>query len=108
MHIVCPVAKSARPAAARSLATSIRLTGSGVLRRKWPDRQPEPRGVSRATASSRRSGRNDGDAGDVYAAGTTATFGDTAQPGSRWWDGTSSGLRISQIAAAGGAMTFKA
>jgi len=52
-------------------------------------------------------GRNDGDAGDLYAADTAATFGDTTQPGSRWWDGTSSGLQISQIAAAGNAMTFK-
>ena len=53
-------------------------------------------------------GRNDGDAGDLYAAGTEATFGDATQPGSRWWDGTSSGLQISQIAAAGDAITFKA
>ncbi len=52
-------------------------------------------------------GRNDGDAGDLYAADTAATFGDTTQPGSRWWDGTSWGLQISQIAAAGNAMTFK-
>jgi M6 family metalloprotease-like protein len=47
-----------------------------------------------------------GDAGDLFA-GPQARFGDGTLPDSKWWNGTSSNLRIEQISAAGQSITFK-
>ena len=47
-----------------------------------------------------------GDAGDLFA-GPLARFGDSTLPDSKWWNGTSSNLRIEQISAAGQSITFK-
>ncbi len=48
-----------------------------------------------------------GEAKDLYYAGGTTYFADSTIPNSRWWDGSSSGLDISNISAAGASMTFK-
>lgn len=50
--------------------------------------------------------RNGGDAGDLFRGGSKNTFSDTTTPNSRWWNGTSSGLDISQISNSGANMTF--
>jgi len=47
-----------------------------------------------------------GDAGDLFA-GPLAGFGDGTLPDSKWWNGTSSNLRIEQISAAGQSITFQ-
>jgi M6 family metalloprotease-like protein len=49
-------------------------------------------------------GINNGDVGDLFDLG--ATFSDTTQPNSKWWDGSSSGLKISQVTAPGPTITF--
>ena len=46
------------------------------------------------------------DAGDLYHQGANPVFGDTSQPNSRWWNGESSRLEISNIGPAGNAMDF--
>jgi M6 family metalloprotease-like protein len=46
-------------------------------------------------------GKNAGDDGDLYHAGLNTRFGDSTNPDSRWWDGSSSGLEISDISNAG-------
>ncbi|MBG6240039.1 M6 family metalloprotease-like protein [Mycetocola sp. CAN_C7] len=47
---------------------------------------------------------NGGDAEDLYG-GTASSFGPATAPSSNWWDGTASGLDISQISAVGTSMT---
>ena len=49
-----------------------------------------------------------GEAKDLFHAGGVASFSDSTSPNSRWWSGAPSGLRISEISAAGGSMTFEA
>jgi M6 family metalloprotease-like protein len=46
-----------------------------------------------------------GDVGDLYA-GPGARFEDASVPNSRWWNGSSSNLRINQISPAGASVTF--
>ena len=53
-------------------------------------------------------GANNGDGTDLFRAGVNDRFSDTTSPTSKWWDGTSSGLTISQISAAAKDMTFTA
>ncbi|HWR89935.1 MAG TPA: proprotein convertase P-domain-containing protein, partial [Dissulfurispiraceae bacterium] len=52
-------------------------------------------------------GVNTGDAGDLFAGPAKGSFGDSTAPGSKWWDGTSSGLEIVEISPPGRQMTFK-
>jgi len=47
-----------------------------------------------------------GDAGDLFA-GPLARFGDSTLPDSKWWNGTSSNLRIEEVSAADQSITFK-
>jgi M6 family metalloprotease-like protein len=54
-----------------------------------------------------RSPSENGDANDLYA-GAAASFGDDTVPNSKWWNGTSSNLRLDQISASGPTMTFRA
>lgn len=51
--------------------------------------------------------QNNGDSGDFFFAGGKAEFNGTTNPSSKWWSGTASGLKISQISAPGSAMTFQ-
>ena len=48
-----------------------------------------------------------GEAKDLYYAGGNTHFGESTNPSSRWWNGTSSGLDISNISESGTSMTFK-
>jgi M6 family metalloprotease-like protein len=48
---------------------------------------------------------NAGDAGDLYAAPRRRTFGAATVPSSHWWDGSASGLEITDISASGPTMT---
>ena len=50
---------------------------------------------------------NIGDAGDLFSSSTNPKFGDSTGPGSKWWDGTSSGLEIADISDPGREMSFK-
>lgn len=50
---------------------------------------------------------NYGDATDLFGKSVNAHFGSETNPNSKWWDGTPSGLDISEISAAGEVMTFK-
>jgi M6 family metalloprotease-like protein len=54
-----------------------------------------------------RSPSENGDGSDLYD-GPSASFGDNTVPSSKWWNGTSSNLRIDQISASGPNMTFRA
>lgn len=47
-----------------------------------------------------------GDANDLFHGGGNTRFGDATNPDSRWWDGTSSGLNITNISNNGTIMTF--
>lgn len=47
-----------------------------------------------------------GDANDLFHGGGNNRFGDATNPDSRWWDGTSSGLNITNIGPNGTIMTF--
>ena len=47
-----------------------------------------------------------GDAKDLFHGGGNTRFGDATNPNSRWWDGTSSGLSITNISDNGAIMTF--
>ena len=47
-----------------------------------------------------------GDAKDLFHGGGNTRFGDDTNPNSRWWDGTSSGLNITDISENGTIMTF--
>jgi M6 family metalloprotease-like protein len=51
--------------------------------------------------------RNTGDETDLFSAAVNDHFGPGTNPGSKWWDGTSSTLDISEISSAGATMTFK-
>lgn len=50
--------------------------------------------------------RNAGNVGDLFKSGYKYSFNDSTSPNSKWWNGTSSGLNISQISASGNKMTF--
>lgn len=52
------------------------------------------------------SARAQGDAGDLFRAGSNAHFGPATTPHSAWWDGTPSGLDLGAIGASGAAMRF--
>ncbi len=52
--------------------------------------------------------QNSGDATDLFSGAVNARFGAGTDPSSLWWDGTPSGLEISEISAAAAHMTFKA
>lgn len=49
---------------------------------------------------------NAGDAEDLFASPNTTQFSDSTSPSARWWDGSNSGLNITNISASGGTMTF--
>ena len=49
---------------------------------------------------------NAGDGDDLFASPYNARFADDTNPNSRWWDGSVSGLAISEISASGPVMTF--
>jgi M6 family metalloprotease-like protein len=51
-------------------------------------------------------GSNAGDTDDAFVASGNNQFSDTTNPDSKWWDGSNSGLYISEISAAGASMTF--
>jgi hypothetical protein len=51
---------------------------------------------------------NNGDSKDLFEAGGGDHFADATVPGSKWWDGVSSGLDISNIGPAGKTITFSA
>jgi hypothetical protein len=53
-------------------------------------------------------GANQGDASDLFRKGLNAHFTGSTNPSSKWWDGTPSGLDISNIGLAGVQMTFLA
>lgn len=48
-----------------------------------------------------------GEAKDLYYEGGNTRFGDSTSPNSRWWNGSPSGLDISDISASGASMTFR-
>ena len=50
--------------------------------------------------------KNGGDSGDLFRAGYKDSFGDSTAPSSKWWNGSSSGLKLSQISKSGNEMTF--
>jgi M6 family metalloprotease-like protein len=50
---------------------------------------------------------NAGDTGDLYGGPAATSFGEATTPDSRWWDGTPSGLEISDISAPGEVVTLK-
>ena len=52
--------------------------------------------------------RDLGDEGDLFHAGWRNRFADHTSPASRWWDGTSSGLDVSEIGPDGPLMRFSA
>ena len=51
---------------------------------------------------------NAGDVEDLFASPGNGSFSDTSQPDSKWWDGSNSGLNISQVSVSGVTMTFVA
>ena len=51
---------------------------------------------------------NAGDANDLFGAPGTIQFNDGTGPNSKWWDGSNSDLKISEISAPAAIMTFKA
>lgn len=53
-------------------------------------------------------GANSGDANDLFDAPGKTQFNDSTSPNSKWWDGSNSDLRISEISASAAIMTFKA
>ena len=59
-----------------------------------------------------QSNSNSGDSKDLYYLGNTAagysnSLSDTSAPNAHWWDGTNSGLRVSDISAASTSMTLR-
>lgn len=52
------------------------------------------------------SGTNTGDSEDLFAAPHSSEFSPISLPGSGWWDGSASGLELSDISASGQTMTF--
>jgi M6 family metalloprotease-like protein len=51
---------------------------------------------------------NYGDASDLFDSTGASQFNDSTAPNAKWWDGSSSNLKISEISASGPTMTFKA
>lgn len=56
----------------------------------------------------RLSGDTFGEAKDLFHGAGTTSFGESTIPDSRWWDGSSSGLNISNISENDVVMTFMA
>jgi M6 family metalloprotease-like protein len=52
-------------------------------------------------------GRNNGDTEDLFSASRNRQFGETTIPNSKWWDGTSSGLEITNISLPGLSMALQ-
>ncbi len=52
-------------------------------------------------------GSNGGDANDLFGAPGNTQFNDSTSPNSKWWDGSNSDLKISEISASAAIMTFK-
>lgn len=50
--------------------------------------------------------QNQGDAGDLFHSGTKSSFTATTNPASNWWNGSTSGLRLTNIGASANAMRF--
>ncbi len=50
---------------------------------------------------------NSGDSTDLFPASGITEFDDATTPNSKWWDGTSSGLEVSNISASSNTMTFQ-
>jgi M6 family metalloprotease-like protein len=50
--------------------------------------------------------RNMGDPNDLFHKGHNDRFDGTSHPPSAWWDGSASGLKVSNISASGASMTF--
>ncbi len=50
---------------------------------------------------------NLGDSEDLFSANRSRSFGDATLPNSKWWDGTSSGLEITNVSFPGLSMTFQ-
>ena len=49
---------------------------------------------------------NAGDSEDLFNASGNTQFSDSTSPNSKWWDGSNSGLNITQISASAATMTF--
>ncbi len=49
---------------------------------------------------------NAGDSADLFRASYKTDFSDSTSPGSKWWDGSNSSLKIAQISASSATMTF--
>jgi hypothetical protein len=47
-----------------------------------------------------------GDPNDLFHKGHNDRFDGTSHPPSAWWDGSASGLKVSNISASGASMTF--
>jgi hypothetical protein len=52
-------------------------------------------------------GANDDDSMDLFRAGLNDHFDDISSPASKWWDGTTSGLKINGISGEGATVSFK-
>ena len=50
---------------------------------------------------------NTGDSEDLFSAPHAVRFNNTTTPNSKWWDGSASGLDVSQISTSGTSMTFR-
>jgi M6 family metalloprotease-like protein len=51
-------------------------------------------------------GANAGDSEDLFDSSSKAEFSDSTGPSSKWWDGSNSSLKITQISASDSTMTF--
>ena len=51
---------------------------------------------------------NAGDANDLFGSPGNTQFNDSSSPNSKWWDGSNSNLKISEISASAAIMSFKA
>ena len=51
-------------------------------------------------------GTNGGDSEDLFSAASNSEFSDSTSPDSKWWDGSDSNLKVSQISTTGATMTF--
>jgi len=51
-------------------------------------------------------GTNQGDTSDLFKSGLNDRFDDISSPSSKWWNGTSSNLRLSNIGSAGQTISF--
>jgi hypothetical protein len=50
--------------------------------------------------------RNGGDSQDLFGSPNNPQFSDSTSPNSKWWDGSDSGLKLTQISESGPTMTF--